>query len=108
MIIKITEQDIEAGKRNDCEKCPIALALNRAFENPKGFTISVCEDFVELFAVGDSEGNLYFNLPANAQEFVFDFDNMEENERPEPFSFRLDKNTVNYLTKNGIKINAAE
>lgn len=78
--VKVTEDCIDNGRRNDCELCPVALALVN----------STC---VEP-AVGSTDADFTFNgtryvarkLPKKVQQFIREFDSYYT---VEPFEFTL-------------------
>jgi hypothetical protein len=65
--IKVTQDDIKQGARDDCIRCPVALALNRAC--PGRGRVTVDNDSFYF----DWESEVYV-LPKKARDFIFDFD----------------------------------
>lgn len=79
--IDVTAEDIAKGIQNDCEACPIALALSRAVPGA---------DFIEVD--GDANYELddvtyYARFPESAKNFVTRFD---AGETVEPFTFEAE------------------
>lgn len=70
MLIQITEQDINDGIK--CSKCycPIAKAMNRAYN--VGSTSSTV--FITIATVWKDNKNIHVNLPKEATEFITNFD----------------------------------
>ena len=81
--INVTQDHIDRGQRQNCEECPIALAVKEQFPD-KVWNISVEE---ELFI--DWKDGPYgesFIFPEIASAFIVDFDN---NQPVGPFSFKV-------------------
>lgn len=77
MLVKVTQDDIDKGKRKRACFCPVALALNR--DAPRGgWSVS------DIMLV-DGDGNLYA-APINVSSFVMDFD---RGLSVQPFEFEL-------------------
>lgn len=75
MTIHVTREDIKNGAPRHCQKCPIALAIQRETDKE----VSVSGGSV---IIGDS----LFMLPYLAKRFIVDFD---MDCVPTPFSFDL-------------------
>ena len=80
MQLEIKQSHIDKGKRGDCEKCPIALAVLDAFDNDKDFLYS-SEDMgvnIELFDFSISIlGRSYIDkgkYSKGIEEFIDNFD----------------------------------
>lgn len=84
--INVTAEDIAAGKVNDCDRCPVALAANRCakFEDKDGAWL-VGTDTITGYAPGASKE---INLPLTARLFVEEFDNGPR--IPPPFAFTIE------------------
>ena len=76
--VTVTTDHIAAGKREDCENCPIALAVAEIFPG----TPYVDEFTCIITAIDGSETE--FDLPDEAREFIEGFDN---GENVAPFAF---------------------
>lgn len=84
MKIVVTQQDIDLAHRYDatrsalplCERCPIALAIQRQ----TGMPVQVSPDMATI-------GETSIDLPLEAQDFVAAFD---DNVMVEPFIFDLE------------------
>ena len=68
-IVTVTAEHIAAGKREDCERCPIALAFAEIFPG------SPYVDELAVIVTDEDGGETEFYLPAEAQEFIESFDN---------------------------------
>lgn len=83
MIIQVKPKHIKAGVAVDCERCPIALAIMEQVPNitqaqVSGEGVTLYDENYEVLHE--------FDLPRNATEFVWKFD---ENEPVKPFFFEL-------------------
>ena len=80
MTITVEQEHIEKGKMNECERCPIALAIT---------SVTGCWAHVRHYAVDldTDHGKTWCMLPKEAIRFIKKFDNKL---RVEPFSFELD------------------
>ena len=67
MIIKVTQEHIEKGKKNNCWRCPIALAIAEA---SGGCRIAV---LFEHYVIED-EARTARTLPVEAISFIASFD----------------------------------
>lgn len=83
MLIEVTEEDIESGVRDDCERCPVAKAVWRAF---KPDFVSVDQEYIRV-------DEKRWKTPEAVIEFINLFDSAdprdEESYKPLPFSFEL-------------------
>lgn len=77
MKIKVTQKDIDRGVKNDCDSCPIALAMSKAF----GHMISV-NDHEYRSRISFT----YYPLPVDVQNFIGHFDCEDQ---VEPFEFEV-------------------
>jgi hypothetical protein len=77
MRIDVTQDDITYGKRRAGDRCPIAIAIMRALNEP------IVE--VSFFKVFIPDGSRY-SMPAAARVFINDFDG---GLFVQPFSFEL-------------------
>jgi hypothetical protein len=78
MLIEVTVEDIEEGKREDCNNCPVARAISRTLNRPSR-EIAVDGVFIEV--AGDS-----FHTPFLVIDFIRAFD---DGEPVYPISFTL-------------------
>jgi len=76
--VTVTAEHIAAGRREDCERCPIALAVAEVF--PGGPYV---DEFACIITAGDGS-ETEFDLPDEAREFVEAFDNGQPTA---PFTF---------------------
>lgn len=65
MKIQVTKEDIANGQRVVCDRCPIALAMSRAFAQP----VNVCVTDWRL-----KSSRTYHFLPMAATNFLLNFD----------------------------------
>ena len=77
MRIEVTATDVQKGVPRDCRRCPVALALRRAFE---AVDVSVGGNS----AVIDTH---HYMLPETVAEFISRYDIYG---KAEPFEFQLD------------------
>ena len=85
--ITVTAEHIANGIRENCEHCPIALALAEAFP---GAGVHVDGDYNTGIAPNGGLGGWYeIQLPHEALEFIWDFDDGGA-EKVVPFSFDVD------------------
>lgn len=83
MLIEVTAEDIDAGKRRDCHGCPVATALDRA--TGERWAVGVDERGRAVARRERFDG--WFALPRAASEFVRRFD---AGGMPGPFTFEFD------------------
>jgi hypothetical protein len=81
LIIEVTQQDIDAGQRFDCEACPIALALRRA-----GFADAEVGHSAAWRTPDEQWEHQTTRLPYEAQNFIKRFDTLQA---VEPFKFDI-------------------
>ena len=79
MIIKVTQHDIDNGRRDDPVDCPVGLACARA-----GLRDPLIGSANMWHGMGSSRRT---TLPLNARKFLDDFDNVRT---VAPFAFELD------------------
>ena len=80
MIIHVTQNDIENGIKGNCEFCPVAIAMTRAF----GRLVRVWNDHC---LIGYSPV-IRIDTPAEVADFISDFDAFGE-KGLKPFSFEI-------------------
>ena len=83
--ITVTAQHIAAGVREDCENCPIALAILEAF--PGVGYVAVGPGTCTIAPADGPTGATDVDLPESALNFIWDFD---DGGHPKPFTFTLD------------------
>ncbi len=76
MLIEVTQDDIEAGKKHDSDSCPVALAAARVFNGP-------CK--AGCFTMETPNGGRV-NMPRSVYYFMINFD---KGFPVEPFSFEV-------------------
>jgi hypothetical protein len=82
--IRVTQRDIDRGLQGDSFRCPVALAVKRAF---KAATVWVRE--VVIVTKGRSQHT--YATPPEIEGFLESYDSaILEFECPKPFSFSLD------------------
>jgi len=81
--INVTAEHIENGVRENCERCPVALAIMDAFPGASGIYVES-----RVFSISrDGYRRDEIKLPREASEFIWDFD---ASKTVQPFSFELD------------------
>lgn len=88
MLVRVTQDDIDEGEREDCFMCPVARALTREFP---GCIPEVTGTGIELYEFDDACDGLgtwlfHARTPKKAAEFIEAFD---DGEGVEPFEFTL-------------------
>lgn len=78
--VEVTQDDINKGVQDNCTKCPVALALSRAF----GIPVTVEATFA---TVNGKE----IPIPYEVYEFIWKFDGVGK-DGVKPFIFFLPKN----------------
>lgn len=87
--IKVEQRHIDAGKRAECDKCPVALALLDTIPEADVAHVEPPNVYVEL----DGGGALTGNLPREAELWINDYDEQDDG-YPTPFEFELDLHEV--------------
>lgn len=80
IVVDVTQEHIDQGKRSSCEECPIALAIKEV--NPKYIDVKVELEHVVC-------GGVTYKLPYLASQFVYSYDYFDKG-YCEPFSFILE------------------
>ena len=80
--ITVTAEHIARGEREDCEGCPVALAIQEAFPD-----LSYSIVGPEEITMGPLEAEISLPTPREAVFFILAFDNGEP---VRPFAFELD------------------
>lgn len=83
VLIKVTQQDIEQGKRHMCDYCPVALAAKRTLPWAKVVNYSGIHDG----AYRIQKGSKTAHLPEIASDWIRAFD---RGDRVEPINFYVD------------------
>ncbi len=81
MLIEVTQNDIDEGRRGECELCPVARAIKRASGSH-----CVYVDPTEVLLGENVLEATWTKLPEEAAQFIEDYDNMQP---VDPFSFNL-------------------
>lgn len=72
---QVTQEDIDAGEREDCFKCPIARSLNRVLP---GLVAEVDQAEISLYepdeGAGPGEEVYHANMPDNGTDFIWEVD----------------------------------
>jgi hypothetical protein len=81
LTVEVTQEDIDQGRRGDCERCPIALAVVRTLDlGPHGFAmVNYTEVIIQEYNDDrpfpcPAERMRFFLLGAKGEKFVKDFD----------------------------------
>ena len=81
--ISVTREHIANGVREDCEHCPIALAILETFPDVNYAAVGP-----DACTIGTPDGSdTELNLPGEALDFIWGFD---DDGAGEPFTFELD------------------
>lgn len=80
--IKVIQEDIDKGVAEDCERCPIAIAIERAMP---GFSADVAANWT---VVQDQSIVHRYRTPAGARHFIRKFDTLGAT-FVRPFEFEL-------------------
>jgi hypothetical protein len=89
MIINVTKEDIRLGRRNNCERCPIARAIKRVFrlKKIKFENVQVFNAYARWWS-GDKF--MQRRLPAKCDKFIDKFDDtFDKKPMVKPFKFRI-------------------
>ena len=83
MRIEVTLEDINKGKRDNCRKCPVALAVQRVM--PPGYKADIDQDYISYL---DKAGiyHILCNAPAKVTTFIKRFD---AGKPVKPFTFTI-------------------
>ncbi len=87
IVVDVTAENIAKGVKDDCSRCPVALAIRRALSlnvNETSDYVTVNEDEIEIRRDGR---NLSIETPEVAEEFILNFD---YGDPVEPFTFPLE------------------
>lgn len=74
--VKVTQEDIQTGAKDNCYRCPIALALNRALKKP-----------VTCWTYTYTIHNISYTLPSVVSRFIVGFDG---GDLVKPFEFQIE------------------
>lgn len=90
LVVSVTQEDIDNGKRCECNACPIALAVLRAIGNPVGIACQTFESDFELYVqVGSSfrRGVATYPNSKEVAEWINEFDLGKTAVTVKPFEF---------------------
>jgi len=82
--VSVTADHIAMGDRENCETCPVALAIAETFAD---LTYVSVDPGGLIAATGLPGREIFVDLPREVQEFIWDFD---DGDPVEPFTFELD------------------
>ena len=80
--VSVTAGHIAKGKRDDCTRCPVVLAVRDAFPAASSVLVSGLHVYMQI-----SRRELEHELPAGVQEFIHAYDTRQP---VAPFTFDLD------------------
>lgn len=84
--VEVTQNDIQYGRRKDCDHCPIAKAVGRVLS--WDFYAFADEEYISIrHEIRGAVDGFHINTPAVATEFMQAFDSCKP---VAPFSFPLD------------------
>lgn len=107
IVVRVTQEDIDFGKRRNSNHCPNAEAVRRAASEVLGETVtSVAVDLQTIrFSVPGRRLRYVYLTPRPAQTLVIDFDQGNE---PKPVGFLLRSGQVTYMGSNHQATKAGE
>lgn len=76
MLIKVTQEDINKGKKHNCNECPVALAIKRIIN----------DKYIKTHKANLSIDSVWYPLPSIVVKFISDFD---KGIMVKPFEFEL-------------------
>ena len=82
--VSVTAAHIAAGERENCEGCPVVLAIRDAYP---GLAYVAAGPEEITIQPGLQEPEIRLDVSREVQEFIWDFDDGGE---PGPFTFELD------------------
>lgn len=94
MIVKVTQEDIDSGKQQDCERCPVALATRRAImENFNlvkyyQFELMVTSNFIDILDRNGYKMHCFY-VGDYVRKFINAFDSWPTGAAVVPFEFEL-------------------
>jgi hypothetical protein len=83
--ITVTQEDIDTGERDDCNRCPIALAAGRVL----GGKVIVDDDWI--ISRADFNDSDFYALTDEARQFILRFD---AGEPVSPFTFEVEPDAL--------------
>jgi len=88
VVVSVDQKHIKAGKKRNCTRCPISLAISEVLPPEKNRGVHVGIDVAFILNL-----NCYMDynaeLPTVAQDFIKVFDSHRDSHKAEPFSFEL-------------------
>jgi len=94
--IHVTADHIRSGEPENCEECPIALAIAEAWA---GAGVEVSQDEIWLWPVWDSLGGcLTAQTPSEVRAFItaYDSEDYDREDAVKPFTFTVEWTAGNY------------
>lgn len=85
ILVRVLQLDLDAGYREDCEGCPLALAIHRAIGYPVYVLVGGVVTEVDGLPA-EASARTIATLPASARQFQVDYDGRR---RVRPFGFYL-------------------
>lgn len=83
--VNVTDPHIHAGKKLDCQRCPIALAVSEQALWATRVEVGLCTSLLEYIQNGQRKSATYA-IPSAAYHFIDDFD---REYRVTPFTFTM-------------------
>lgn len=91
--IVVTKRDIDMGVQDDCDKCPVATAVNRRL-NGEWMASAFSKEIRITHKLAEDSGHHVTEdtrVPEKVSEFIADFDHWTiESDLPKPFWFQVD------------------
>lgn len=69
LVVDVTEEDIELGEGNDCEKCPISLALLRMYPSSR-VVVHKSYIYIEIFDIDVEQTWAEYHPSSRAVRFM--------------------------------------
>lgn len=94
MIIKVTQEHIDNGKKCRTDTCAIAIAISESLEYPYQVRVILNESFTAICKIYSQNRNIKtIILPQRVQEFIESFDN---DYKVEPMEFEINLQDESY------------
>jgi hypothetical protein len=87
LTVNVTAQHIAAGRRQQCEACPVALALAPHFPGHSAWVVLLSTYTLRLYAEGDGDCIAEAPLPDEVGDRIYRFDHQGV---MEPFTFEME------------------
>ncbi len=89
LTVDVTAEDIEEGEASSCRRCPVALALNRAYGGDCSALVGDAR-----ISLWDREAFISAAIPTSVRRFTQAFDDKTTRDDAKPFTFTLELEAV--------------